>query len=326
MILDFHTHLGEIFPAQRQRSLHESTPPPPELMISSEAIEDSSRLFYRKRPPLFSFGFLKHAALTLLRRPRVLRGMTIPNLLRDMQTHHIDLSVVLPIEYADGCDRSARLIAACRQTNALILFCSIHPKDVRWREKLDTYLRSGAQGLKLHPNFQRIRMNSREVGEICEAFAPHHLPLMIHSGITGREPQTQRYADLREFWPILQRFPDMPVVLAHAGITQYDLAIQLARRHEQVFLEISGQPAQHLRQALDALGAERLLFGSDWPFWHQRHALQAAREAAHGDAAIEQAILFANAARLLQLRTTQQTMKGDNHDNRNVHFYESPII
>ena len=122
----------------------------------------------------------------------------------------------------------------------------------------------------------------------------------------------RRYADLTEFLPLLQRFPDMPVILAHAGITQYDLAIQYARQHEQVYLEISGQPAQHIRQMLDALGAQRLLFGSDWPFWNQRHALQAVRDAADGDAAIEQAIFFTNAARLLNLRTAQQTMKGDN--------------
>lgn len=299
MILDFHTHVGEIFPASRQCPLDGIAPPPPELMISSGAIEDPSCLFYRKRPHPLSPAFLKHAAITLLRRPRVLRGMTIPNLLCDMQRHQIDVSVVLPIEYADGRDRSAQVIAACRQTNALIPFCSVHPNDARWREKLDTYLRSGAQGLKLHPNFQRIRMNSAEVGDICEAFAPHRLPLIIHSGVTGRERRTRRYADVTEFSPILRRFPDMPVVLAHAGIAQYEAAIELARRHEQVYLEISGQPAQHIRQALDALGAGRLLFGSDWPFWNQRHALQAVRDAADGDAAIEQAMLGVNAARLL---------------------------
>lgn len=300
MILDFHTHVGEIFPAYRECPLNGVAPHPPELMISSGAIEDPSRLFYRNRPHPFSLSFIKHAVITLLRRPRVLRGMTIPNLLRDMQHHRIDISVVLPIEYADGHDRSARLIAACQQTNALIPFCSIHPSDVKWMEKLDTYLRSGAQGLKLHPNFQRIHVNSAEIGNICEVFAPHHLPLILHSGLTGRERRTRRYADLTEFSPILRRFPDMPVVLAHAGIAQYELAIQLAQRYEQVYLEISGQPAQHIRQALDALGAERLLFGSDWPFWNQRHALQAAREAADGDVAIEEAIFSTNARRILQ--------------------------
>ncbi len=301
MILDVHTHVGEIFPTYRCRSLHESTPPPPELMISSGAIEDPSRLFYRKRPHPFSLAFVKHAVITLLRRPRVLRGMTIPNLLRDMQQNRIDVSVVLPIEYADGHDRSARLIAACQQTTTLIPFCSVHPNDVKWAEKLDTYLRVGAKGLKLHPNFQRIRMNSREVGEICAAFAPHRLPLIVHSGVTGRERRMRQYADLNEFLPILQRFPDMPVILAHTGTAQYESAIRYARQHEQVYLELSGQPAQHIRQAIDALGAQRLLFGSDWPFWNQRHALQATQDAADGDAAVEQAICSTNAARLLNL-------------------------
>lgn len=76
--------------------------------------------------------------------------------------------------------------------------------------------------------------------------------------------------------------------------------MRLAQQHENVWLELSGQPAQHIQRMIAVVGAERLLFGSDWPFWPQRLALQAIRDAADGDEAVARRILHDNAARLLR--------------------------
>lgn len=303
MILDFHTHLGDIFPGYTGIRLHDCAPAPPYVMISSEAIVDATRIFYRSRPPVWSFGFLKHVALTLLRRKRMLRGMVIPNLLQDMQHYAITHSVVLPIEYPDMIDRSARLITACQSTTPLLPFCSVHPRDPQRLSKLHTYMHNGAYGLKLHPNFQQVPLDDRATFELCEAYREYHRPLILHSGLTGRERWFQphkRYASLERLTELPGNFPDLPIVLAHAGITQYAQAIRLGQKHDNIYLEISGQPARHIRQALDALGVERLLFGSDWPFWPQHYALEAVHEATYHDHQARRSLLCENANRLLQ--------------------------
>ena len=100
---------------------------------------------------------------------------------------------------------------------------------------------------------------------------------------------------------IPQNFPTIPFVLAHAGISQYEEGIALAQRYDNVYLELSGQPAQHIRQALALIGPERLLFGTDWPFWNQALALRAVYRATKQDPVVRQCILYENAARLLRL-------------------------
>ena len=299
-MLDVHAHVGDIFPRRLSIQIDQPAPPPHYLMLSSPDIEDAARLLYRHRPLCASLGFLKHAILTLMRRRQTLRGMVAPNLLRDMARYGINASVALPIEYEDGVDRSTAILQACRQFPEVIPFCSVHPKDARWREKLDTYIALGAQGLKIHPNLQRFAFNDRACVDVVAAFAPSRLPIILHSGLTGRERRARRFSDLAGFDALPARFSDTPFILAHAGLAQYEAAMRLAQQHENVWLELSGQPAQHIRRMIAVVGAERLLFGSDWPFWPQRLALQAIRDAADGDEAVARRILHDNAARLLR--------------------------
>ena len=302
MIFDFHTHVGDILPMYKNIPINKSAPPPHYLMISSSAIEAPDRLFYRKRPHPFSFGFLKHAVITLLRKRQTFRGMVISNLLYDMRKNGVNRSVVLPIEYNDGVERSAQLIQACRKQPDLIPFCSVHPHGRSSIKKMHKYMQMGAKGLKLHPNFQRIFPNDEAVLPLYAEYSHYHLPLIVHSGLTGREGRLHNkriFSSLEFITPLPEKFPIMPIVLAHAGISQYQKAITLAQQHANIHLEISGQPAQHIRQALAVLGSKRLLFGTDWPFWNQRLALQAVRQAVDNDLLAEQDILYKNAEKLL---------------------------
>lgn len=302
VIFDFHTHLGSIAPVFTTINLKEHSPSPYAVMISSRAVEDPDELFYRKRLPLWSVGFLKHAIITMLRRKQTVRGMTIPNLLADMQAHGITRSVVLPIEYTDGIERSRLLLESCQQVPELIPFCSVHPNDPNKHQKLHTYIHMGAKGLKLHPNFQRVRPDSRESFELYEAYACYQRPLLVHSGVTGREKIFRwrcTFSALDQLIRIPENFPRLPVIFAHAGIAQYDQAICLAQQHRNVYLEISGQPAAHIRQALSTIGPERLLFGTDWPFWKQSLALRAVQQATQHDQAAAKCVLHENAERLL---------------------------
>ncbi len=306
MILDFHTHLGDILANYRGIRINRPSPPPHYLMISSPSVEDPDRLFYRRRPRLFSPGFLKHVVITLWRRKQTFQGMVISNLLRDMHSNNIARSVVLPVEYSDGIERSLHLIEECRDTPNLIPFCSVYPKDPLCIKKMHKYMQLGAKGLKLHPNLQQMLPGDRSLFPLYTEYAAYHFPLILHSGLTGYESRFRfggRFSSLAFMESIPKNFPEMPVVLAHAGISQYQQAIRLAQTYNNVYLELSGQPAQHIRQVLSALGAERLLFGTDWPFWNQSLALQAVRQAVGGDRRAEQQILYKNAESLLQLET-----------------------
>jgi predicted TIM-barrel fold metal-dependent hydrolase len=165
-------------------------------------------------------------------------------------------------------------------------------------------MQMGAKGLKLHPNFQQIRLDNPENFELYEEYTGYQLPLIVHSGLTGREGNfrsARKLSSLEFIEAVPKNFPELPVVLAHAGISQYEQGITLVQKYKNVYLEISGQPVQHIRQALSAIGADRLLFGTDWPFWNQAPALQAVRQATKHDHRARQHILYENAERLLRI-------------------------
>ena len=63
------------------------------------------------------------------------------------------------------------------------------------------------------------------------------------------------------------RYSDVPIILTKMGrsmITYYEASLTVAMRNENVYFDVVGTNAEHLRHALDNLGSERILFGSDW--------------------------------------------------------------
>lgn len=78
-------------------------------------------------------------------------------------------------------------------------------------------------------------------------------------------------------------------------------AIEVAKMFPNIYLETSGMTSPSmLRRAVAECGPERILFGSDYPFWHP--LVERARiEAADLDVATTRMILGENIARLLDL-------------------------
>jgi predicted TIM-barrel fold metal-dependent hydrolase len=101
---------------------------------------------------------------------------------------------------------------------------------------------------------------------------------------------------------MIRDFPDVAFILAHMGSLAFvQDAIEVAAAFSNTYLETSGMtsPAM-LRRAVSEVGADRILFGSDYPFWHP--AVERARiEGAKLDLASTKLIMGENAARLLDL-------------------------
>jgi uncharacterized protein len=63
------------------------------------------------------------------------------------------------------------------------------------------------------------------------------------------------------------RHPKVPVILTKMGRSigrYFDTVMSVAMRNVNVYLDVVGTSPQHLRFAIDKLGAERILFGTDW--------------------------------------------------------------
>jgi hypothetical protein len=127
--------------------------------------------------------------------------------------------------------------------------------------------------LKIHPPHQRFAANAHADGD--EALAAVYAaaeeagrPVMIHTGTSIFPGARNRFADPMAADDVAVDFPKLRIVLAHAGRPLHtETAAFLARRHPNVFLDLSGIPPKKLLEYLPRLEdlAAKCLWGTDWP-------------------------------------------------------------
>ena len=132
--------------------------------------------------------------------------------------------------------------------------------------------------------------------------AARKLPALWHCGPVEIEPALLRYmSQLRHYERAIAENPATTFALGHSGALQMDQAVEYARRYDNVWLEVSSQSVGNMGRLLDTLGDERVMYGTDWAFYHQAIALAKVLMATEGLAQTRARVLRGNAARLLGL-------------------------
>jgi hypothetical protein len=113
--------------------------------------------------------------------------------------------------------------------------------------------------VKLHPRAERFDLRHAGVANVLAVAAERRLPVTIHSGLgipsLGRDALA-----------LAERFPQVPLILAHVGVTDLAWIWRHLDEHPSLFFDSAWwNPADHL--ALLALAPPgRVLLGSDAPF------------------------------------------------------------
>ncbi len=236
-----------------------------------------------------------------------LRTQTIPNLLDEMDATRVERAVILPIvfnfPFGDNLVENWRAaIAESGSGDRLIAGASIHPRDPKKIERLEAAAAAGARIIKMHPTVQAFYPDEPDAMEVYEAAARLGLVIFFHGGRAGIEPASRhRYAMPRHYEGALATFPNLPFVLGHAGARDGNAMLDLGLRYENAWFGIHGQSLTHLDEMIRRSGGERMLFGTDWPFYHLAASLAKVLIVTQDSGRIEirHAILRANAERLL---------------------------
>ncbi len=199
---------------------------------------------------------------------------TIPNLLDEMDAMRVQRAMILPIKmglpFGDRQTEHWRdAIAAAGAQQRLVSGLSIFPRGEQRIEEMRAHAASGARLMKIHPTVQAFYPDDPGMMEVYEEAQRLGLVIFFHGGRAGIEPQSrQRYAMPRHYEAVLANFPQLPVVLGHAGARDGEAMLELALRHDNAWLGIHGQGVTMLERIIRRTGGERLLFGTDWPFYH----------------------------------------------------------
>lgn len=139
--------------------------------------------------------------------------------------------------------------------------------------ELRRILDRGLRMVKIHPPHQLFAANAYRfdlpaLGEIYGECESRGIPVMIHTGTSVFPRARNVYADPMPVDDVAVDFPELRLILAHAGRPLHgDTAFFLARRHANVMLDVSGIPPKALPKALPRLPdiAKKVLWGTDWP-------------------------------------------------------------
>jgi len=226
---------------------------------------------------------------------------TAPNLARDMASMGVERSIVLGIDMGLAtAPHVLRTLEVARRREEAIGFGSVHPRTRRRRERFEEQLQGGARGLKMHPPNMRTRPDDPRAMELYGWCGELGLPVFWHCGPAGIEVGgAGRYAEVSLYERPIREHPRTRFVLGHSGALQSREAAARFRGLRNVWFDIASLGLHQLRELLDATDGERVLFGSDWPFYHPILPLAKVLIATEGRPALRRRVLYENAARFL---------------------------
>lgn len=211
------------------------------------------------------------AARLLAARPAGMDAVgdgTVAGLLRTMDAAVIDRACALSIanvpahvaranEFIGGVDRSR-----------LVPFGTVHT-GLSVEENLASLRDNHIAGVKFHPNFQGISLADPALVELFTALAEAGIPVIAHLGEGADSEATERGA-ARHVPALVDAIPGLVFIACHwggyHGLDDADILVG-----STAYLETSWPPSlselgvQRVRDLIARHGADRVIFGSDWP-------------------------------------------------------------
>jgi len=199
-------------------------------------------------------------------------SMALQNFLEFVSEEGVDFVVVLAeiAPLTTGVVDNEFVVEFCREDKRLIPFASINPvTDPDPPRTLVRLIQGlGMKGLKLLPSYQHFYPNDAKLYSLYSKAQELDIPVNFHTGSSVFKNARLKYADPMYLDDVAVDFPDLKIVQAHGGRGfWYDLSFFLAKRHKNVYIDISGLPPQNLLKYFPDLEeiADKFVFGSDWP-------------------------------------------------------------
>lgn len=178
-------------------------------------------------------------------------------------THHIIYSVATKPSNVESINDF--IAAECKKHPNFVGFMAMHQDYPNPEAETERAIGLGLRGMKLHPDTQKVNMDDDRLMRIYELIEGR-MPLVMHCGDYRTD-----FSHPRRMKRILHEFPNLVVDAAHfGGWSVFDLAVEYLE-NENCFLDMSSSQKflgrRRTRELCEIYGADRILFGSDFPMW-----------------------------------------------------------
>lgn len=161
---------------------------------------------------------------------------------------------------------------ARRSRGRLVPFAGVDPNGgtEAVKELRNALTEFGFRGLKIHSSANAVYPNdAKKMNPIYELCQEKGTPILFHTGTTGLGDTEIKYSKPEFFDEVCQNFPDLKVVMAHFGWPWPDVAVAIALRNPNAFIDISGWRPKYIPQSLlpymNGILQDKFLFGTDYP-------------------------------------------------------------
>ena len=197
---------------------------------------------------------------------------TLNGLVSTMDECGVDMSVVLNVVTRESQHENVLRFAKEIDSERVISFGSVLPSSVYALEYVWKISDEELKGMKFHPALQRINADDEQYFPIYDLARALNLIVVFHVGFDYSFPD-ELNASPKSMLKIARNFPGLRIVAAHMG------GLKMA---EDVLEEVAGQADIYmdtaycaepwldkgiLKKIIRKHGAEKILFGSDYP-WH----------------------------------------------------------
>jgi predicted TIM-barrel fold metal-dependent hydrolase len=238
----------------------------------------------------------------------------VEDLIASMDASGVDRSVIcgFPWGRPDLCSLHNQYLmeSASRYPNRLIVFISLLFSTPDWSEKeLDRgMMKGGAKGVGEIAFYDR-EMGSQDIDSmkpILTQMEKHGIPILLHTNERlGHSYPGKGVTPLERFYELILSFPNLPILLAHwgGGLPFYELMPEVAKSMVNVYYDTAASPFLYSKRiyaiASEIVGAEKILFGTDFPLLSPPRYFQELKESglSEGD---QEKILGLNFSRLIE--------------------------
>ncbi len=240
---------------------------------------------------------------------------TADELVASMDKDGVDVSVIVNYGWTthEMCVETNDYIleSIARYPQRLIGFCTVQPYSYEAAiAEIERCVKGGIKGVgEMRPDMQLFDFKDEAVMEpFIAVVRKHKLILLTHSSEpVGHDYPGKGSVTPDMLYPLITSYPDIIVVCAHwgGGLPFYALMPEVKQAMSNVFFDTAASPflysPQIYNQVIQLVGADRILFGSDYPLMAQSRYLKEI-DSLNLPEAEKNLILSGNAQKLLGIK------------------------
>ncbi|MBS0278463.1 MAG: amidohydrolase [Proteobacteria bacterium] len=192
------------------------------------------------------------------------RRWTVDDMLRHMDAHGVDRSLLIPFPIVEDFrlahDEIAAALSAARDRFSAAACLPVFIPEAEFRAEVRRCAELGFTAIKLQPQYHALNPVSHRSDFFFETALENRMTVVAHTGSGAPFALPALYI------APARRFPDLRIVLGHAGGSVYYLeTIVAAETCPNIYIEFSSLMPHHILEILDRIPANRCLIGSDLP-------------------------------------------------------------